>query len=243
LHSQPYLETRHPLFAVFLARRVRRPVLLRHVLSRVIGNRPSWSWTLGRRSGLRKRGSDEFQVTAWGAVPTPPNGSTAASARHATVTRPAPTDPTATAPGPVLSPAPPPKPNPSSNAIEVPCTLKPLPCQSRSTAPQAARARPTGAGLGCRFPHRGRRCRRRAGTGPDDADGRAGQLPWFFASDSAAVWWSVALTCAASLLVGGALGRGSSGGVRWSALRQLLIVVVASAITYGVGAVAGTAMT
>jgi VIT1/CCC1 family predicted Fe2+/Mn2+ transporter len=68
-------------------------------------------------------------------------------------------------------------------------------------------------------------------------------LPWFFASDSAAVWWSVVLTGAASLLVGGALGRGSNGGMWWSALRQLLIVAVASAITYGIGAVAGTAVT
>ncbi|WP_405016328.1 VIT1/CCC1 transporter family protein [Kitasatospora sp. NBC_00070] len=67
-------------------------------------------------------------------------------------------------------------------------------------------------------------------------------LPWFFADGGAAVAASVLLTAVASLAVGGALGYGSGRGVLRLAGRQLLIVAVASAITYGLGALAGSAV-
>ncbi|MGW4650573.1 VIT1/CCC1 transporter family protein [Kitasatospora sp. NPDC004289] len=68
-------------------------------------------------------------------------------------------------------------------------------------------------------------------------------LPWFFASGNGAVLASVVITAVASLVVGGALGRGSGRGAWRTAGRQLLIVALASAVTYGLGAVAGTSVT
>ncbi|GAA3002367.1 hypothetical protein GCM10020229_13070 [Kitasatospora albolonga] len=68
-------------------------------------------------------------------------------------------------------------------------------------------------------------------------------LPWFFASGNGAVVASVVITAVASLVVGGALGRGSGRGAWRTAGRQLLIVALASAVTYGLGAVAGTSVT
>jgi len=65
-------------------------------------------------------------------------------------------------------------------------------------------------------------------------------LPWFFTGRPAAVWLSVGLTGAASLIVGGELGRRSERGVARGALRQLTIVVVAAAVTYGIGHLFGT---
>ncbi|WP_345696059.1 VIT1/CCC1 transporter family protein [Kitasatospora terrestris] len=67
-------------------------------------------------------------------------------------------------------------------------------------------------------------------------------LPWFFTEGGTAVAWSAGLTAAASLAVGASLGYGSGRGAVWAAVRQLLIVAMASAVTYGVGEVAGTAV-
>jgi len=67
-------------------------------------------------------------------------------------------------------------------------------------------------------------------------------LPWFVTGGATAVMWSAAMTAVASLAVGGYLGVGSGRGPWWSAARQLLIVAVASGVTYAVGAVAGTAV-
>jgi VIT1/CCC1 family predicted Fe2+/Mn2+ transporter len=65
-------------------------------------------------------------------------------------------------------------------------------------------------------------------------------LPWFFIGRPLAVWLSVVLTGAASLVVGGELGRRSQRGFARGAARQLLIVVAAAAITYGIGHLFGT---
>jgi VIT1/CCC1 family predicted Fe2+/Mn2+ transporter len=67
-------------------------------------------------------------------------------------------------------------------------------------------------------------------------------LPWFFTDGGLAVWLSVGLTGVASLAVGAAVGRSSGRSVAAGALRQLLIVAAASAVTWGVGTVFGTAV-
>ena len=67
-------------------------------------------------------------------------------------------------------------------------------------------------------------------------------FPWFFLGRPLAVWLSVVLTGAASLLVGGVVGRQSERGFALGAARQLLIVVAAAAVTYGIGHLFGTAV-
>ena len=67
-------------------------------------------------------------------------------------------------------------------------------------------------------------------------------VPWFFTEGSLAVLLSAAATAAASLVVGAAVSR-TSGRPWWrGAVRQFLIVVGASAVTYGVGKTFGTAV-
>jgi len=64
-------------------------------------------------------------------------------------------------------------------------------------------------------------------------------LPWFFTSGSGAVLLSISVTAVASLVVGGIVSR-SSGRRPWlGATRQFGIVVVASAVTFGVGRLFG----
>jgi VIT1/CCC1 family predicted Fe2+/Mn2+ transporter len=60
-------------------------------------------------------------------------------------------------------------------------------------------------------------------------------IPWFFLNGSAAVFTSLGLACVAAGIIGGTLGIRSSG--RWvlSALRQLLLVILAAAVTYELG--------
>lgn len=65
-------------------------------------------------------------------------------------------------------------------------------------------------------------------------------MPWFFTSGTSGVLWSTALTGIASLVFGGIIASSSGNDVSRSALRQLLIVAFASAITYGIGKVFGT---
>ena len=60
-------------------------------------------------------------------------------------------------------------------------------------------------------------------------------MPWFFISGTAATLTSIVATAAASLVVGGLVGRSSGRSVAWGATRQLAIVAVASAVTYGIG--------
>jgi vacuolar iron transporter family protein len=66
--------------------------------------------------------------------------------------------------------------------------------------------------------------------------------PWFFIGGSTAVIWSVGLTALASLGVGAVVGRNGSGNIGRSAARQFAIVVLASAVTYGIGKLFGTAV-
>ena len=66
--------------------------------------------------------------------------------------------------------------------------------------------------------------------------------PWFFMSGGAAVGVSVVLTIVASLAIGGLVSRSSGNSAPRGALRQLAIVVLASAITFGIGKVFGTAI-
>ena len=67
-------------------------------------------------------------------------------------------------------------------------------------------------------------------------------LPWFFTQGTAGILLSATLTGAASLVVGAWISW-SSGRPLWrGAARQLAIVVLASAVTYGIGAAFGTAV-
>ena len=66
--------------------------------------------------------------------------------------------------------------------------------------------------------------------------------PWFFTSGAAAVAASILLTAVASLAIGGLVSRSSGNSASRGALRQLAIVVFASAITFGIGKAFGTAI-
>ncbi|MEV6208487.1 VIT1/CCC1 transporter family protein [Kitasatospora sp. NPDC051914] len=67
-------------------------------------------------------------------------------------------------------------------------------------------------------------------------------VPWFVTEGGAAVTASAVVTALASLAVGAALGLGSGRSAVLTALRQLLIVAAASAVTYGLGTLAGDAV-
>ena len=67
-------------------------------------------------------------------------------------------------------------------------------------------------------------------------------IPWFFTTGGAASWTSIIVTAVASLIVGGYVSRLSGRPVLFGALRQLAIVAAASAITYGIGRIFGTAV-
>lgn len=67
-------------------------------------------------------------------------------------------------------------------------------------------------------------------------------LPWFVTSGATAITISVVATALASAAVGGWVSR-SAGRPRWrGATRQLAIVVAAAAVTFGIGALFGTAI-
>jgi len=67
-------------------------------------------------------------------------------------------------------------------------------------------------------------------------------LPWFATGGGRAEWLSVSLTGLASLAVGSVVARSSGRRAARGALRQLLIVVAAAAVTYGIGRLFGTAI-
>jgi VIT1/CCC1 family predicted Fe2+/Mn2+ transporter len=67
-------------------------------------------------------------------------------------------------------------------------------------------------------------------------------IPWFITEGTAAKVLSVTLTAAASLVVGAVVGRSSDRAPIPAAVRQLAIVVGASAVTYGIGNLFGTAV-
>lgn len=60
-------------------------------------------------------------------------------------------------------------------------------------------------------------------------------LPWFFTGGTAAAFASLALGGAAALVVGGMLGFLGGRNIAWSAARQLLVLGVAAAATWGAG--------
>ncbi len=66
--------------------------------------------------------------------------------------------------------------------------------------------------------------------------------PWFITSGNAAIAASIIGTALASLLVGGWVSRSSERPVVQGASRQLAIVIAASIVTYGIGALFGTAI-
>lgn len=67
-------------------------------------------------------------------------------------------------------------------------------------------------------------------------------LPWFFGKDQTALWFSISLTAFASLIVGGYIAISSGKPVAGGAVRQLMIVVLASVVTYGIGYVFGVSV-
>lgn len=67
-------------------------------------------------------------------------------------------------------------------------------------------------------------------------------LPWFFTGDMLAVWLSIIFTSIGSLIVGGYIASSSGKSVAYGALRQLGIVILASAVTYGVGYLFGVSI-
>lgn len=64
--------------------------------------------------------------------------------------------------------------------------------------------------------------------------------PWFFIGGVSAAIWSVVLTALASLVVGAYIARTSGKNIWYGAFRQLFVVLVASAVTYGIGYVFGS---
>jgi len=64
-------------------------------------------------------------------------------------------------------------------------------------------------------------------------------LPWFFLSGGAAIVWSIGIGIIAALAVGALLGRFTGRSKVFSALRQLVVAVLAASVTYGVGRLVG----
>ncbi len=68
----------------------------------------------------------------------------------------------------------------------------------------------------------------------------AALIPWFFSDGLAAIVMSIGFTSIGGLIVGGYVGRTSGASIPRGAIRQLLIIALASAVTYGVGHLFGT---
>ena len=68
-------------------------------------------------------------------------------------------------------------------------------------------------------------------------------FPWFFGRGDGAVYTSVVLGAVAAVAVGAGLSRFTRRSALRSAVRQLLIVGAAAALTYGVGRALGTSVT
>jgi len=65
---------------------------------------------------------------------------------------------------------------------------------------------------------------------------------WFFVGGSTAIWLSIVFTGIGGLIVGGYISSSSGKTVAYGALRQLGIIILASAVTYGVGYVFGVSV-
>jgi len=64
-------------------------------------------------------------------------------------------------------------------------------------------------------------------------------LPWIVVSSGNVIWWSVGLASAAIIFVGAAVGHFTRRGVVYSAARALIIMGLASVVTFGVGYLVG----
>lgn len=67
-------------------------------------------------------------------------------------------------------------------------------------------------------------------------------VPWFFTDGTAAIALSIIFTGIGSLIVGGYISSSSGKPIALGALRQLGIVILASAVTYGVGYLFGVSV-
>lgn len=68
----------------------------------------------------------------------------------------------------------------------------------------------------------------------------AALIPWFFMQGEVAICTSIVLTALGGLIVGGYVARSSGNNIYHGAIRQLLIIILASVVTYGVGSIFGT---
>lgn len=66
--------------------------------------------------------------------------------------------------------------------------------------------------------------------------------PWFFGGGMTAIWLSVILTAAGSLIVGGYISYSSGKNIARGAFRQFGIAVLASVVTYGIGHLFGASV-
>ena len=64
-------------------------------------------------------------------------------------------------------------------------------------------------------------------------------LPWFFGGGTGALLASIVIGAVAALILGGVIGALTERGVVRTAFRQLAVVSVAAAVTYGVGSLLG----
>ncbi len=60
-------------------------------------------------------------------------------------------------------------------------------------------------------------------------------FPWFYSEGTAAIATSIIATSIGGLIVGGYVSRTGGGNIAKGAIRQLFIIVLASAVTYGIG--------
>jgi VIT1/CCC1 family predicted Fe2+/Mn2+ transporter len=65
-------------------------------------------------------------------------------------------------------------------------------------------------------------------------------LPWFAGSGTAATWTSLVLGVTAAAVVGGLIGRFAERSISRSALRQVVILLLACGTTYLIGSLVGT---
>lgn len=68
-------------------------------------------------------------------------------------------------------------------------------------------------------------------------------VPWIFNDGQTAIIMSTVFTGIAGLVVGGYVGKTSGGSIAYSAFRQLMIILLAATVTYGIGYVFGVAVT
>jgi VIT1/CCC1 family predicted Fe2+/Mn2+ transporter len=70
----------------------------------------------------------------------------------------------------------------------------------------------------------------------------AALMPWFFTQGGLAILLSIAFTAAGGLVVGAYVARSSGNNLLKGAVRQLLIIILASIVTFGVGRLFGAAI-